>query len=736
MDPMDAGLIFFKFHTMHKLSYDRRSWIVDGQRKFIISGEIHYFRVRQADWQDRLQALKDAGGNCVATYVPWLLHEPKEGSFDFTTYPLEAFLDACAKAELMVVVRPGPYQYTELAYDGLPGWLCEGMPELRARRLDGKDFRVSSISYLHPGFLSRAKNWYDAVLPRIIPYLSSRGGPVVSLQVDNELMGVHEWQGTWDYHPEAMGVGREDGRWPDWLRTRHGNLEAANGAYGTVAINWSQLLPIQTVVDGSLGQRRLVRDYQEFYFETIGEYAATLAGWMRAAGISEPIVHNSGNPYMNAYFSKMVRRLGPGFSLGSDHYYNLDLDWDQNHPTPQYASKCAYSLGQLREMGSPPTVWEMPGGSLSDWPPITPGDGLAAWMTNLAYGMKGVNYYIFAGGPNPPGAGTTSDNYDYGAAVDAITGERRPLWHAQRAFHSLLHRESWLADAHIVADCRIALCDEYANSNRYGKDTKELGFAPAEAWEFTRKGLFITASCAGLSPDFVSLDGESDLPTNLPILVATGCSMPASIQLQLVRFLNAGGRLLLAPVIPVLDEQFLPCRLLADRLGAAGDGVLFGTKLRTRLNAHQVSNVSINGALYGAGALPLGAHVTAREEFSDQPVGWHLPLTRGGAVTLLGLKWRHSKREHEQMLNNALAQLGLRRTLSQGNPNIWAVLRSDGQRSCLFLLNLFTTASTTRITFTDPGSGRIHDTGPVTIPGATVAVWTQEFGLWSGLEPS
>lgn len=33
----------------------------------------------------RLKLMKDFGLTCVQTYVPWNLHEPKEGQFDFRT---------------------------------------------------------------------------------------------------------------------------------------------------------------------------------------------------------------------------------------------------------------------------------------------------------------------------------------------------------------------------------------------------------------------------------------------------------------------------------------------------------------------------------------------------------------------------------------------------------------------------------------------------------------------------
>ena len=58
--------------------------IIDGKPVLITCGEIHYYRLDKSDWQDRLDKLKETGCNAVATYVPWLWHEPVEGQFDFT----------------------------------------------------------------------------------------------------------------------------------------------------------------------------------------------------------------------------------------------------------------------------------------------------------------------------------------------------------------------------------------------------------------------------------------------------------------------------------------------------------------------------------------------------------------------------------------------------------------------------------------------------------------------------
>ena len=48
----------------------------------IISGSIHYFRVVPEYWEDRLRKLKAMGCNTVETYIPWNIHEPKEGKYD------------------------------------------------------------------------------------------------------------------------------------------------------------------------------------------------------------------------------------------------------------------------------------------------------------------------------------------------------------------------------------------------------------------------------------------------------------------------------------------------------------------------------------------------------------------------------------------------------------------------------------------------------------------------------
>lgn len=701
---------------MTPLTCDRSSWLADGRRVFLASGEVHYFRVARADWADRLAKLKACGANAVATYVPWLVHEPAEGRFDFATHDLEAFLRACADAGLWTIVRPGPYQYSELVHHGLPGWLVEGHPELRAKRPDGGDIGVASVSYLHPLFLAKVRRWFDEVLPRIAPHLATRGGAVAALQVDNELIGIHDWFGGLDHNPATYGIGGGTGRWPEVVR-RRGDAAAANAAYGTSAGDLAGIVPRDRGGEDA-GSRRLARDWQDCYLRSIGEYAALLQRWMREAGIDVPIVHNAANTDMVPLFEATVAACGEGFVLGADHYYNLDQDWAQNNPTPQYARRCAYSLDLLRSWGMPPTVWEMPAGSASEWPPITAPDLAAAWMVNAAYGMKGVSYYIFAGGANPPGAGANGDDYDYGAPL-ARDGSPRPSWAAMRDFHALFAREPWLAGAERAVDCRIVLDPALMRAARWAAPRGVDAASPGEAWDTALKGVFTAASCAGWSPEFID-PLAALLPSDLPLLVPSAASMPRAVQERLAAALRAGARILVFPLLPTLDEDLRPCSILAAAMGAPAQRRL--AQEMPRVAAHGIGNVFANGALVGSDGLPEGAVATAREERSGAIVGWSRALPGGGIAAWWGQCWKHSKTEHAEAVGRAIVGLGGRRLLQVDNPNVWAVLRHDGRNWLLFLCNLLSAPQAVRVRFTAP-DGSAQDTGTLELPAMTVRTW-------------
>ncbi|KAM7496716.1 hypothetical protein LguiA_021130 [Lonicera macranthoides] len=58
------------------VSYDHRALVIDGKRRVLISGSIHYPRSTPEMWPVLIQKSKDGGLDVIETYVFWNLHEP------------------------------------------------------------------------------------------------------------------------------------------------------------------------------------------------------------------------------------------------------------------------------------------------------------------------------------------------------------------------------------------------------------------------------------------------------------------------------------------------------------------------------------------------------------------------------------------------------------------------------------------------------------------------------------
>lgn len=148
-------------------------FVWDGKPVRIRSGALHYFRVVPEYWRDRLLKLKACGLNTVETYVPWNLHEPKEGRFNFTGIAdVVAFIRLAGELGLHVIVRPSPYICAEWEFGGLPAWLLADA-NLRLRCSD-------------PLFLAKVDAYYDVLLPLLAPLQCTQGGPIIAMQVENE----------------------------------------------------------------------------------------------------------------------------------------------------------------------------------------------------------------------------------------------------------------------------------------------------------------------------------------------------------------------------------------------------------------------------------------------------------------------------------------------------------------------------------------------------------------------
>ena len=90
------------------VSYDARALLINGTRKLILSGGIHYVRSSRYEW-DRLFKLASAMGlNNIETYVFWNFHEPQFRRYMFDDRgDLERFLQTAQANNLTVTLRIG-----------------------------------------------------------------------------------------------------------------------------------------------------------------------------------------------------------------------------------------------------------------------------------------------------------------------------------------------------------------------------------------------------------------------------------------------------------------------------------------------------------------------------------------------------------------------------------------------------------------------------------------------------
>ena len=676
---------------MADFKFDKIGFQIDGKDQFLVSGEFHYFRVPAYDWKRRMELFKEAGGNCLATYVPWLIHEPEEGNILFGDVPnrdLVSFLETAKEVGLKVMLRPGPYQYSELVNAGLPNWLLDDYPEILARDIHGEPFYNESVSYLHPKFLEKARVYYRAFADIVRPYI---GDPVAMLQVDNEVAGIHVWFGSIDYHPVTMGIGTEDGRYPSFLKKKYGSLDAINKAYQLNAATWSEIRPAASSDRNDPAICRRLRDYADFYHTTLGEYLALLTSWLREDGLGGPICHNSANPGMNSMFLETLDAMGDGFLLGSDHYYTLNQSWPQNNPTPQYAVNVFYSMEMLRLMGMPPTIMELPGGSPSDTPPILPEDLLCCYMTNLAMGMKGLNYYVYTGGPNFPNTSQVGDIYDYNAHIRA-DGSFNPTYSSLKAFGKFMESHSWMQRGGRRGSAVIGF--EWNSTRCRDEEYKQVKFSRTDCWEFAKTGLIYTMMCSEYAPELINLDGTLDLTR--PLIVPAPTVMSETTQRKLIDFVESGGQLLLAGTLPELDEEYRPCTLLRDYLG---DPKLRNPRGRSCALCHkEAGNIYCMSLIHGMDEVPAESEILCHDLYSSDILGF--TQNRGkGRVMYLAVQWSMKLFAHAEFLELLLQKLGAQPCVKSSNRNIFTSLLEDGNgHSTAIVMNLYSSPQDTVVT--------------------------------------
>ncbi|WP_059040820.1 beta-galactosidase [Paenibacillus rubinfantis] len=169
----------------------------NGEPLIPVVGEFHFSRFSYLHWEEELLKMKAGGVHLVATYVFWNFHEEEEGVFDWSgNRNLRHFIDLCAKHELPLILRIGPFCHGEVRNGGIPDWVFRYPLEVRSN-----DAR----------YLSLARRLYREIARQIQGTYHQEGGPVIAVQLENEYMHAGAPLDAWGYGPGQFVTAGIDG---------------------------------------------------------------------------------------------------------------------------------------------------------------------------------------------------------------------------------------------------------------------------------------------------------------------------------------------------------------------------------------------------------------------------------------------------------------------------------------------------------------------------------------------
>uniref|UniRef100_A0A8C8YSF6 Beta-galactosidase n=1 Tax=Prolemur simus TaxID=1328070 RepID=A0A8C8YSF6_PROSS len=236
-----------------------QNFMLEDSTFWIFGGSIHYFRVPKEYWRDRLLKMRACGLNTLTTYVPWNLHEPERGRFDFSgNLDLGAFVLLAAEIGLWVILRPGPYICSEIDLGGLPSWLLQD-PGMRLRTT-------------YKGFTEAVDLYFDHLMSRVVPLQYKHGGPIIAVQVENEYGSYNKDPAYMPYIKKAL----EDRGIVELLLTSDNkdglSKGLVHGVLATINLQSPQELPLLTSLLSSVQgiQPKMVMEYWTGWFDSWG----------------------------------------------------------------------------------------------------------------------------------------------------------------------------------------------------------------------------------------------------------------------------------------------------------------------------------------------------------------------------------------------------------------------------------------------------------------------------------
>ncbi len=147
-------------------------FIKNGQPWYPVMGEFHFSRFPQSQWESSILKMKAAGIDVIASYIFWIYHEEEEDEWNWSgNRDLRYFTMLCAKHQMKLFVRVGPWCHGEVRNGGFPDWLLQ------------KSLKTRSNDSLYLAYTAKLFTQINGQLNGL--YFKDNG-PVIGAQIENE----------------------------------------------------------------------------------------------------------------------------------------------------------------------------------------------------------------------------------------------------------------------------------------------------------------------------------------------------------------------------------------------------------------------------------------------------------------------------------------------------------------------------------------------------------------------
>ena len=581
--------LIYKVEVKIVIEIKQKQILIDGKPVIIMCGEIHYFRLDKADWQDRIVKLKEAGCNGVATYVPWICHEPIQGAVDLDGHTraeldLGGFIDLCHDHELYFFLRPGPFIMAEMKNEGIPSWIHEKYPEIIPIGWDHASPTTPTLDYLAPNFLKEVRKWYEKIMAITKPRLYTNGGNIIAIQLDNEI-GMLSWVSN---TPDLTDQLITD--FSRWLQQKYTPQQLIERYPFPLKSTDADICPnIRSPKEEYVAALHLDLGY--YMRNRFARYIKELRTYSEENGIKDiPFgvnIHGTGGGRGFTYpigISQLYETYtqDSGYISGSDIYFrDLDMETFQDlylingfmdavHNDDQPLTSVEFNCGDGN-------FGETYGGRTD----VSAVD-LKARMC-IAQGNRLINYYLMAGGCNFRMNASLQDGNNRIATTGERHGFAAPIGPEGQLNYTYPRMARSIKTIMAVSDKIATMNEEYDNlafafipdyymtEYRYPKSEKMKAIyenierhRSHGAWEIMARAMLLGGY------RFTSIDIQNkalDGKTTPTLVMPSAKYLHRHIQEKLVSYVNNGGSLLIYGELPRFDIEGNDCTLLVDALG-------------------------------------------------------------------------------------------------------------------------------------------------------------------------